>query len=163
MYVYLCLYALCICYAMWTDLTRLLIPNAVSIVLLALFVPFAAFTLEAVPVLYHVGIALAVFVVTLVFHALGWMGAGDVKFMTATSVWMGPDLISGFVLSMGLLGALMAVFILMTRRYADLWRGVAIRVPPLAFMIELAEKRRVPYGVPIGGAALLHAPKIFLA
>ena len=162
MYVYLVLYVLCICYAMWTDLTRLLIPNLVSIVLLALFVPFAVFSFEPMLILQHVGVALAVFVVTVTFYALGWMGAGDVKFMTAASVWMGPSLILNFIVHMGLLGAIFAVFILLTRKYADLWRGVAVRVPPLEYIIALADKRRVPYGVPIGGAALWAAPKVFM-
>ncbi|MEM9355954.1 MAG: prepilin peptidase [Pseudomonadota bacterium] len=162
MYVYFVLYVLCICYGMWTDLTRLLIPNIVSIVLLALFVPYAVFNFEPMLILHHIGIALAVFAVTVTFYVFGWMGAGDVKFMTATSVWMGPSLILTFLVQMGLLGAVFAVFILLTRKYADLWRGVALRVPPLEFMIALADKRRVPYGVPIGGAALWAAPKVFM-
>ena len=120
MYVYATLYVLCICYAMWTDATSLTIPNMVSILLVALFLPFSYQALDGENVLGHAGIAAMVFVITLIFYAVGWMGGGDVKFMSATSLWMGPALILPFLFHVALIGALVAILILLIRKYADL-------------------------------------------
>ena len=161
MYVYLTLYVLCICYAMWTDATSLTIPNVVSIVLVALFLPFSYMTMDIDAFLGHGGIAAVVFAIALIFYAFGWMGGGDVKFMSAASLWVGPGLILQFLFNLALIGALVAILILLTRKYADLWRGVAAKMNVIAFIIELADARKVPYGIPIGCAALLAIPKIF--
>ncbi|MGI9421821.1 MAG: hypothetical protein ACR2PA_01350, partial [Hyphomicrobiaceae bacterium] len=90
-----------------------------------------------------------------------WMGGGDVKFMSATSLWMGPALILPFLFHVALIGALVAILILLIRKYADLWRGVAARAVILERIIDLGDARKVPYGVPIGAAALVAAPKVF--
>lgn len=78
------LYVLCVSTAIWTDVTSLLIPNWISILLVAGFVPFALMRMDPTALLHHFAVALAVFGVSLVFFILGWMGGGDVKFLTAT-------------------------------------------------------------------------------
>ena len=161
MTVILGVYALSIAYAMWTDATSLTIPNWVSIVLLAAFAAFAILNLDLSTSLWHVAIAVIVFVVTFAFYALGWMGAGDVKFMTATSIWMGSGLILSYVFNVALLGALAAILLIVVRAFADPWRGWAAQINVIARIIELAESRKVPYGLPIGAAALVAAPRIF--
>ena len=161
MIVILSVYALSIAYAMWTDATTLTIPNWVSIILVFAFIAFAIMNLDVTTALWHVGIAAIVFVVTFFFYALGWMGAGDVKFVSATSIWMGQALILDYVLNVALLGAAAAIFLIVVRVFADQWRGWAAQVGLIARVIELAESRKVPYGLPIGAAALVAAPQVF--
>lgn len=160
-HLFLVLYVLCVCAAIWTDVTSLLIPNWISVLLVAGFIPFALTQIGVSEMLYHFAIALVVFGVCVVFFVVGWMGGGDVKFLTATSVWMGSAQILPFLFKIAIIGGVVALVLIFFRSYANLWRGWGARFKPLGRVLELADARKVPYGLPIGGAALWSAGKIF--
>lgn len=75
------------------DLWKMIIPNMVSILLVALFFANALFlTLYSgysVAWLSHIGAMAAVLIVGLIAYRFGAMGAGDVKLLSAISLWAG--------------------------------------------------------------------------
>jgi prepilin peptidase CpaA len=132
------LYVLCI----WSDVTSLLIPNWISILLVAGFIPFAVMRMEPTGLLHHFAVAFAVFSVSVVFFILGWMGGGDVKFLTATSLWMGADDIVAFLFKIALIGGAVALFLIYFRLHANAWRGWGARYALLGRILELAERAK---------------------
>lgn len=156
------IYALCVCYAMWSDANTFKIPNAVSITLVSAFPVFALLQLDGSATAYHLGVAMMVFAGAFLLYALGLMGAGDVKMMSAVSLWMGAGIILEFIMLMALLGAAMAIGILVMRRYVVVWRDWAGHWSGVARVLDVAESGKVPYGIPIGLAALWYVQKIFM-
>ncbi len=161
MFILFAIYALCVCYAMWSDANTFRIPNIVSVILVAAFPVFALLQLDGTTAAYHLGVALIVFAGAFLLYVLGLMGAGDVKMMSAVSLWMGTGTVLEFIMLMAFLGAAMAVGILVMRRYAVVWRDWAGHWSGVARVLDIAESGKVPYGIPIGIAALWYAQKIF--
>ncbi len=145
---------------MITDYRRLHIPNMVSIVLAAAFFPFALLAGPAIPLLPHLLIAGAVFVVLFVSFALGWLGGGDVKLASAIMLWAGPAQGANFVVLFALLGGVFALMLLSLRHalphYPQI-EGIAV----LNKLSQWARSGLCPYALPIGVAALCVAPAIF--
>jgi len=83
---------LCLAAAVF-DLWKMIIPNAISLFLVALFFANALFlnlySGYAVAWFSHIGAMAAVLIVGLVAHRFGWMGGGDVKLLSAISLWAG--------------------------------------------------------------------------
>ena len=83
---------LCVAAAVF-DLWKMIIPNAISIFLVALFFANALFlnlySGYAVAWFSHIGAMAAVLIVGRVAHRFGWMGGGDVKLLSAISLWAG--------------------------------------------------------------------------
>ena len=75
------------------------------------------FILPAPPSLYGalgaIGCALAVFLVGAVLFARGWLGGGDVKLLTAATLWAGPAGTPALLVLTGVLGGVLALFLLM--------------------------------------------------
>src|SRR5262245_5472450 len=91
------LFSLAVIYGALSDIRSYTIPNRVSYGLALLFLVYAALKWPDLPLLLHLGIGLFVFVTCLIFWQLRWMGGGDVKFVAAISLWMGPQRILIFV------------------------------------------------------------------
>lgn len=85
----------------------------------------------------QLGVALGTFALLAVLFAVGWMGGGDVKLLTALALWIAPPLFLNLVVMMALLGGVLtiafAAWHLMRRR---------------------RDKLAVPYGVAIALAGL---------
>ena len=159
-YIYLIIYVACVSYAMWTDATRMTIPNKVSIILTAAFGFFAIQHLQLVSAAVHIGIALAIFAVTFACFVMHWMGGGDVKLLSAVSAWMGPEYIMPFLFNVALFGGLLALTIIILRRAVQT-SALSNRFPALCLRFGQASSRHVPYAIPIGCAALLSASVLF--
>src|SRR5579864_2895555 len=90
--------------AAFEDFRRLVIPNLLPIALCALWPVYFA----AAPSLYGglaaIGCALAVFVVGAFMFARGWLGGGDVKLLSAATLWAGPAGTPQLLLLTGMLG-----------------------------------------------------------
>ena len=158
--VFIIIYVGCIGHAMWTDATRMKISNSVSIILIVAFLLFAAIYLPIKPAIGHIGVAAAVFVVMFCCYALRCLGGGDVKLLSALSMWIGPLHILPFLTAVALLGGVFSAFILCARRIKSHERQ-ANRSPIMKHITTWTEIGRVPYALPIGAAALIHTRTIF--
>ncbi|MFO0957063.1 MAG: prepilin peptidase [Isosphaeraceae bacterium] len=94
-------------------------------------------------------------------YAIGGMGAGDVKLFMGVGAWMGPDVTLHAFLVLSIVGAIMAVAMVLWsgewRRHWELFRTIIREIlvirDPVA-LSEIAAKRKpsmllLPYGIPI--------------
>ena len=151
-------YVFCIAYAIVSDIRHLKIPNWVCAILAVAFLPYCALLWPNVDVLSHLGIALAIFLLSFLFYYLNWLGGGDVKFLTALSLWMGPLHIVAFVMLMAVLGLLLALLVINLRRYSTVGQN---RLPSI--LRRWVEEGACPYGIAIGIAGLGMGERIFFA
>ena len=160
LYAFELVFIFCVVYAMITDYRRLHIPNMVSIVLAVAFFPFALLAGPAIPLLPHVLVAGAVFVVLFASFAMGWLGGGDVKLASAIMLWAGPTQGANFVVLFALLGGAFALMLLSLRLALPHYP----RIEGMAVLSKFSQWARAglcPYALPIGAAALCVAPAIF--
>ena len=148
-------FVFCVCYAVVSDFTRMLIPNWIPLTLVGAFAVFAMLYLDGDAVLRHLGLAAVVFVLGVVFFVAGWIGGGDVKLMTAVMLWIGPQAATSYVIVMAVLGAVLALTLLALRRYSNVYRAWAPNNWLVNRMVDMAEAGYCPYGVAIGIAALV--------
>jgi prepilin peptidase CpaA len=155
------LFVFCVVYAMITDYRKLHIPNRVSVVLALAFFPFALIAgPQAIPLLPHLGLAAAVFVLLFLCFAFGWLGGGDVKLAGAIMLWAGPSQGANFVVLFAMLGGVFALGLL-SLRFALVQFPQIEGVPGLSKFNGWARDGTCPYALPIGTAALIVAPEIF--
>lgn len=134
--------------AVWTDVTRMKIPNRVTDALLIAFLPLGLIALpwqEAAWQLLNPAVMLAI---GLLLHSLRVMGGGDVKFLIAASPYiMRPDLMTvGLILCV----ALLAGFALhRLARHSPLARAT----PHWA---SWGETRRYPMGLSLGPTLIVY-------
>lgn len=152
-------FVFCVIYAMLSDFARLRIPNAISAILLLTF-PFYVIVGGVPHYMHHLYLAGVVFILFFVFFVLGWLKAADVKFLTVLVLWAGPANSSSLLLYLALFGSLFAG-LLLTLRYALLQHPQIANMPFASKISRLARNGLVPYGLPIGFAALCIAPAIF--
>ncbi|MFA6279391.1 MAG: prepilin peptidase [Bdellovibrionales bacterium] len=92
-----------------SDAARYRIPNAACAALLLLFPLY----IYAAPITIHWEKNLMVFAVTLVLGYLlflkNWVGAGDIKFLSVTSLWAGPSFIALLLTITAISGGLLAL------------------------------------------------------
>ncbi|MEJ2124498.1 MAG: prepilin peptidase [Alphaproteobacteria bacterium] len=154
-------YVASIIYAMITDFTQLRIPNIVSIALAAAFVPFALLGDGGWAHMWpNLLLAGGTFLVLFTFFALGWLGAGDVKLLSAVMLWAGLEQGPRLIVIVALLGGAFAVSLLVIRRAAEYNPWIPV-MPVLGQVSRWARTRTVPYALPIGVGALWIAPAIF--
>ena len=147
------LFCLGMIYGAIRDVLSYTIPNRVSYGLAALFIPFAILKLGVPLAMLHVGLAAAVLLICLVFWKLKWLGGGDVKFLSAVSLWMGPQ---GLLPFMVLLSGFSALFVIVLKQLrsrnhivqASGWPGF------IKNMVQKSQENAVPYGLPITLAGL---------
>ena len=153
------IFVLSIVYAIVTDIASLRIPNIISIILILGFLPYMLLggTQTVWP---HFAVAGTVFVVLFLSFVMGWLGAGDVKFATAVALWAGPQQGPAFLVYFAILGGLFAVILLVLRSAQNTYPIIAT-VPVLHKLSGWARNKIMPYGVPLGIAALAVAPAIF--
>ncbi len=148
------LFILAVIYGGLSDLASFRIPNLVSYGLVLLFIPYAIVHWATLPLLWHIGLGLGFFIPCVIFWQLGWLGAGDAKFLSAIALWMERDQILVFILattiaSIGLLFALKSL-----RLWNPYFQGGNF---PVMFkrLLDKAEQRIIPYGAPIAFGAVL--------
>jgi prepilin peptidase CpaA len=150
------------------DLKENKIPNKLILVGLAGGLLFSAF--RGVPQLFDSGLGCLVGIgVLLIPFALGWMGAGDVKFLGALGAILGIQWLPRILFYCAIFGGVLAVSSLVVRRrgsdlafFKKAWEGLqrlASRIGvPTESVADKALKKTVgtvPYGVAIGMGALV--------
>ncbi len=108
-------FVFCICYAIVSDFTRLRIANWIPATLTALFLVYAVIRLDVSTFGAHLMLAGMVFAFGFVSFVLGWVGGGDVKLMTALTLWAGPSLGPDLLILTTLGGGIMAFALLLLR------------------------------------------------
>jgi len=136
-----------------SDFLTMTIQNRVSILLMAGFAVVAAGT--GLPLagwgIHALGL-LAVFAVCFGFFAAGWMGGGDVKFISAIALWIGftPEL-AQFTLLVAIYGAILTLALLSMRQVVVV-PGALARQDWFARLHD--SKSGIPYGIAIAVAGL---------
>lgn len=140
-----------------SDARRYLIPNWISVGIIALFLPYALLNPIGVNWLGGLATAAAAFAFGLGLYALRLMGGGDVKLIAACALWAGPALIAPFLLIVSAAGGALAGGLLVARWIAAARRrrhspSGAIEAAGTPLM-----RQKVPYGLAIaaGGIFLL--------
>lgn len=153
------IFVFCIFFAMISDFSKLRIPNTVSIILVLSFAAYAF--LGGIPSVWpHVLLAGAVFAVLFVTYAMGWLGAGDVKLLAALMLWAGPSQGGVLFVLFAIFGGLFAIMLLALRSVLPFYPALA-EWPVTSKFSRWARNGLIPYGIPIGIAALCVTPSIF--
>ncbi len=127
-------------YGAYSDVRSRIIPNWVSVVVAVSFLPAALIgASDLYDILIRYGIGLALLAVCALLFARGMIGGGDAKLLPACSVWMGPQGVAGFIILTAIIGGMLAVIALISRK-----KNQDDKTP-----------QGLPYGVAISLAAIL--------
>jgi prepilin peptidase CpaA len=143
-----------------TDFSRFIIPNRVCLAIAALYPAHVIASGGAVDWQGGALLAAGAFAAGCVLFALCLAGGGDVKFMSAIMLWVGPTLFWPVMAVTALAGGLLALAVLVANRA---WRTLAVRVIGMASGIgqqALPETLRVPYGIAIAAGGLYAAVQL---
>src|SRR5438128_2715991 len=100
--------------AAFEDFRRLIIPNLLPILLVVLWpVYFVAVGASLYGALAAIGCAVAVFIGGAILFAFDYLGGGDVKLLSAATLWAGPAGTPELLLLTGVLGGALALFMLL--------------------------------------------------
>lgn len=154
----------CMIWAALTDLYTFRIFNSLILVLIAGFAMHVVasgmlFAPSGFKVLgWHLLASLTAFICFLVFYAIGQMGAGDVKLIAATALWLGWHRVTlDYVLYALIAGGLLTIILLIWRRFP-----LPARLLKVRFIKRLHIRRlKTPYGISLGATAIwasFHAP-----
>jgi prepilin peptidase CpaA len=136
------------------DAWKFIIPNQVSLGVAGLFLVSAPFWSAPVPWLSHIGAGTAVLAVGMVLFSLGRMGGGDVKLISAVSLWTGFEYLLEFLILVSLAGGVLALSLLLVRRTLK-WRRSgrdAADQPALPRVWSMGAS--IPYAVAIAPAGI---------
>jgi prepilin peptidase CpaA len=143
-------------YAAASDLLTMLIPNRISLALVAGFTVFALTgPMSWAEIGFHLGAGAAILVVTFTLFAFGIIGGGDAKLAAATALWLGFDGLGDYLLIASLLGGALTLALLFARAHP-----LPLRVARMPFALHLHDaKTGIPYGIALAAAALLVLPE----
>lgn len=116
--------------------------------------------------LFPLAIGGVTLIICIIFHICGWLGAGDVKFITVTSLWAAKVNFLAFLLSTALAGGILALAYITLSVHIDTIRLFLISTAeqmfrnnaffkiyndePFIYATTFPKaKRKVPYGVAI--------------
>jgi prepilin peptidase CpaA len=148
------LYTVLLVVAAVFDSWKFIIPNAVSVALVALFVATALILPFEVDWLSHLGAALAVFAGGAVLYGFGKMGAGDVKLLTAVAFWAGLEHLPTFLLYVTLGGGALAIGLMIVRRILLGLQVAQPRLGKIKLPRALLTAEPIPYGLAIAPGAI---------
>lgn len=136
------------------DLRRLIIPNAVTLSLCVLWPLYALATPALFTVLGSLLCAAIVFLAGALLFSRGFIGGGDVKMLAVAVLWAGPDKTVPLLLVTGVLGGVLALFLLIPPG-AHLATLARAKLGPGDASLKSALATPVPYGIAIAAAALI--------
>jgi prepilin peptidase CpaA len=140
-----------------TDIRSLRIPNLIPVLLIALFFVAALATRRPVAWGSHLAAAGIILAVGIGLFAWGKFGGGDVKLLTAVSLWQGLHLLPALLVAVAIVGGVLGLVCLLMRRSGF---GVFLAARGIQ-AISLEDGAGIPYAVAIGvGCGLLvpHLP-----
>ena len=151
----------CMVFAAISDMVSMTIANRVSVVLVATFAVVAPLTgMDWTTYGWHFAAGFLVLTVTFAMFAIGGMGGGDAKLLSATALWMGMSMeLIQYIFYGALIGGVLTLLIVF-------YRGspLSMLTGHHLFLRHFADKKvGVPYGVALGAAGLLVVPSTPLA
>lgn len=161
-------FPLCMLAAAISDVRKYIIPNTISLVLIAaFFVTFAISGLGWDILFNHVAAGLGMLIIGLILwhpDLTGYLGGGDVKLLTASAFWLGWPAFGHALLYIALCGGVMALGFLITRALVRWFPRITLIIKPLARLAAI-EKPDLPYGVAIAAGSIYVFPKsaVFIA
>ena len=144
-----CILTLFMAAVLYYDITRFIIPNWITGVLLLLYPCMMFMSPYPVDWLWGLGVGAAALVAGIVIYALKIMGAGDLKLLAVCAMWCGVPAILTFVFGVGILGGVLALVLLFTRP------GFPLFIDKEKLPRVLKKGEMVPYGVAIAGSFLI--------
>ncbi len=130
------------------DILKFRIPNAIVVALPILFVVAAVFAPGTVDWLGHLGAGAIVLVCAALLFHFNLMGGGDAKLLASLAIWAGFDRLLPFLIAVSILGGVLALVLL-------LFRPVCAKLPSVHWPLSLLPGHPLPYGVAIGGGAVV--------
>lgn len=154
------IFPFCMVFAAVSDLLSMTIANRVSLLLIAAFAVLAPFAgMDWAIFGWHFAAGALVLAFTFGIFALGGMGGGDAKLMTATAVWMGFGLpLLDYLVTATFLGGVLTLLTLLFRK-----SSLSVLHGQNMFLRHLSNQTGVPYGIALGLAGLLVFPQSPLA
>lgn len=126
-------------FAALNDFRRFIIPNWISLSILGLGILYGMLT-SGFPWLWHIFAAMLVFALSFCFFAIGALGGGDAKLLTAVSFFGGIGLLGSFMLVTAVFGGILSLIYLAAAWWKRRKQGA---VEGSIFFC------RIPYGVAI--------------
>lgn len=157
------LYTVLLCIAAVMDTWKFIIPNAITVALIALFVVttlLLPFDMGWRDWLLHLGAAVAVLVGGAVMFAFNKMGGGDVKLMTAVAFWTGFDYLPDLLLYIALAGGALAIGLIVARKLLFGLMTARVSLAKLPVPRVLLSGEPVPYGLAIAPSAIYLGTKL---
>lgn len=151
------IFPFCMVFAAVSDLLSMTIANRVSLLLIAAFAVLAPLTgMDWATYGWHFVAGALVLAFVFGVFAIGGMGGGDAKLMTATAVWMGFGFpLLDYLLTATFLGGLLTIATLMFRK-----SPLSTSHGQNMFLRHLSDDTTgVPYGIALGVAGLLIFPQ----
>ena len=130
------------------DVLKFRIPNTIVVALPVLFVVAALFAPGAVNWLGHLGAGAVVLVCAAFLFNFNILGGGDAKLLASLAVWAGFGALLPFLAVVSILGGVLALVLLLLRQ-------VCVRIPSVHWPLSLLPGHPLPYGVAIGGGAVV--------
>lgn len=147
----------CMVFAAVSDMLSMTIANRVPLLLLAVFLVVAPLSGMAwADVGMHLAAGATLLLVTFTLFALGAMGGGDAKLISATAVWMGFGLpLMQYLLTATILGGVLTLAILSFRSSA-----LSHVISQNLFLRNFSKDAGgVPYGIALGISGLMTYPQ----
>ena len=130
------------------DILKFRIPNAIVLLLPALFVIAGVLAPGTVDWLGHLGAGTIVLVCAALLFHFNLMGGGDAKLLASIAIWAGFDSLLPFLIAVSILGGVLALVLL-------LLRPVCAKFSSVHWPLSLLPGHPLPYGVAIAGGAVV--------
>ena len=158
-------FALLLLWAAWSDIQSFTIPNRVSLAIVLLYPAHVIASPAQVEWLFACGLALLIFAVGAFAFARGWFGGGDVKLLTAATLWAGPLMFSELILVTALAGGALALVAVAQPRMTPILAQLRITWLPELPVTPAAPgkaslRTNIPYGVAIAAGGLWLATRL---
>ena len=152
----LILFPFLMAYAAASDLLTMLIPNRISLALVAGFALLAlTSSMSWTEIGFHCAAGAVVLLVTFTLFAFGVIGGGDAKLAAPTALWLGFDGLGDYLLVASVFGGALTLAILFARTHP-----LPGRIARMPFALHLHDaKTGIPYGIALAAAALLVLPE----
>ncbi len=163
LYIAFALYALLLGIAAVFDTWKFVIPNAIAVALVVLFIATALllpFEMTWMEWLSHIGAAAAVFTGGAVLYAFNKMGGGDVKLLTAVAFWAGFEHLAELLLYVAIAGGVLAIGLIVMRKIIMSLGAANTRLAQVKLPRVLINGEAVPYGLAIAPISIYLGTKL---